>query len=186
MQIRRRGGNWSFGRAGAAPATAASKNLILATTTSTQDSGLLDVLVPLFEKKTGYSVKAKVQIGLVEETITGTIVSAVGGTSTVTLANANTTDYPTATNGTIRNVEQAVRYAERACALTTNSAARYLDTLGVAYSEAGRFNDAVQVSERGAALARAAGNRELAEQAESRIKLYESGRPYHEASAPKR
>lgn len=35
----------------------ASRNVILATTTSTQDSGLLDVLVPLFEKKSGYSVK---------------------------------------------------------------------------------------------------------------------------------
>ncbi len=34
-----------------------SKNLILATTTSTQDSGLLDVLIPMFEKKTGYFVK---------------------------------------------------------------------------------------------------------------------------------
>ncbi len=34
-----------------------SKNIILSTTTSTQDSGLLDVLVPLFEKQTGYSVK---------------------------------------------------------------------------------------------------------------------------------
>lgn len=34
-----------------------SKTVILATTTSTQDSGLLDVLVPLFEKKTGYIVK---------------------------------------------------------------------------------------------------------------------------------
>jgi len=33
------------------------KNIILATTTSTQDSGLLDVLIPLFEKKTGYFVK---------------------------------------------------------------------------------------------------------------------------------
>lgn len=32
-------------------------NLILATTTSTQDSGLLDVLVPDFQEKTGYSVK---------------------------------------------------------------------------------------------------------------------------------
>ena len=28
------------------------KNVILSTTTSTQDSGLLDVLVPLFEKQT--------------------------------------------------------------------------------------------------------------------------------------
>jgi tungstate transport system substrate-binding protein len=33
------------------------KNIILATTTSTQDTGLLDVLVPAFEKKTGYFVK---------------------------------------------------------------------------------------------------------------------------------
>ena len=38
-------------------AAPAQKNLILATTTSTQDSGLLDVLIPLFEKKTGYFVK---------------------------------------------------------------------------------------------------------------------------------
>jgi tungstate transport system substrate-binding protein len=43
-----------------APASAASlkqKNIILSTTTSTQDSGLLDVLIPIFEKKTGYFVK---------------------------------------------------------------------------------------------------------------------------------
>ena len=35
----------------------ASPNLILATTTSTQDSGLLDVLIPLFEQETGYKVQ---------------------------------------------------------------------------------------------------------------------------------
>jgi tungstate transport system substrate-binding protein len=35
----------------------AVKDLILATTTSTQDSGLLDVLVPMFEQQTGYVVK---------------------------------------------------------------------------------------------------------------------------------
>jgi tungstate transport system substrate-binding protein len=35
----------------------ASRNVILSTTTSTQDSGLLDVLIPLFEKQTGYPVK---------------------------------------------------------------------------------------------------------------------------------
>jgi len=33
------------------------KSIILATTTSTQDSGLLDELLPLFEKQTGYRVK---------------------------------------------------------------------------------------------------------------------------------
>ncbi len=36
--------------------TPANPALILATTTSTQDSGLLDVLVPLFEDQTGYTV----------------------------------------------------------------------------------------------------------------------------------
>jgi tungstate transport system substrate-binding protein len=35
----------------------AVKELILSTTTSTVDSGLLDVLIPVFEKKTGYLVK---------------------------------------------------------------------------------------------------------------------------------
>jgi tungstate transport system substrate-binding protein len=40
-----------------ATAPAGKEALILATTTSTQDSGLLDVLVPAFEQATGYNVK---------------------------------------------------------------------------------------------------------------------------------
>ncbi|MBI5953455.1 MAG: substrate-binding domain-containing protein [Chloroflexi bacterium] len=43
-----------------APAAAeppANPNIILATTTSTQDSGLLDVLIPMFEEQTGYTVQ---------------------------------------------------------------------------------------------------------------------------------
>src|SRR5512138_1660518 len=41
----------------AAPAKPANADLILATTTSTQDSGLLDVLIPMFQQQTGYNVK---------------------------------------------------------------------------------------------------------------------------------
>jgi tungstate transport system substrate-binding protein len=42
----------------ASPApTKASGQLLLASTTTTQDSGLLDVLIPAFEKETGYTVK---------------------------------------------------------------------------------------------------------------------------------
>ncbi len=43
----------------AAPSQAApaNKTVILATTTSTQDTGLLDDLLPIFEKQTGYFVK---------------------------------------------------------------------------------------------------------------------------------
>ena len=41
----------------AGPALAQSTVVILSTTTSTQDSGLLDVLVPMFEKQTGLTLK---------------------------------------------------------------------------------------------------------------------------------
>ena len=59
-----------------------SKTVILSTTTSTQDSGLLDVLVPLFEKTTGYSVKT-ISVG------TGQALAlAARGEADVTLAHA--------------------------------------------------------------------------------------------------
>src|SRR2546427_1987265 len=41
----------------APPAGVQSSVVILSTTTSTQDSGLLDVLAPIFERRTGYTVK---------------------------------------------------------------------------------------------------------------------------------
>jgi tungstate transport system substrate-binding protein len=62
--------------------TPGSKTVILSTTTSTQDSGLLDVLVPLFEKNTGYSVKT-ISVG------TGQALAlAARGEADVTLAHA--------------------------------------------------------------------------------------------------
>jgi tungstate transport system substrate-binding protein len=42
---------------GSSTGLAQTKTVILSTTTSTQDSGLLDVLTPIFEKNTGYFVK---------------------------------------------------------------------------------------------------------------------------------
>jgi tungstate transport system substrate-binding protein len=62
-RLSRRGFLWglAFVLAGAgllaAGSAQAGQAVILSTTTSTQDSGLLDVLVPLFEKKMGYTVK---------------------------------------------------------------------------------------------------------------------------------
>ena len=46
-----------FGGLFVASSAWAGQAVILSTTTSTQDSGLLDVLIPMFEKKTGYTVK---------------------------------------------------------------------------------------------------------------------------------
>jgi tungstate transport system substrate-binding protein len=59
-----------------------STTVILSTTTSTQDSGLLDVLVPLFEKQTGYTMKT-ISVG------TGQALAlAARGEADVTLAHA--------------------------------------------------------------------------------------------------
>ena len=63
-------------------ALAQSSVVILSTTTSTQDSGLLDVLVPMFEKQSGLSVKT-ISVG------TGQALAlAARGEADVTLAHA--------------------------------------------------------------------------------------------------
>jgi tungstate transport system substrate-binding protein len=67
-----------------APLGAAGTAVVLATTTSTQDSGLLDVLVPMFESQSGYTVKT-VAVG------TGQALAlAARGEADVTLAHAPT------------------------------------------------------------------------------------------------
>lgn len=65
-----------------AAASASSEVVILSTTTSTQDSGLLDVLVPLFERKTGYPVKT-IAVGTGQA-----LVLAARGEADVTLVHA--------------------------------------------------------------------------------------------------
>jgi len=66
----------------ASAALAQSHVVILSTTTSTQDSGLLDVLVPLFERRTGLTVKT-ISVG------TGQALAlAARGEADVTLAHA--------------------------------------------------------------------------------------------------
>jgi len=67
----------------ASPAALAQSHVvILSTTTSTQDSGLLDVLVPLFEKRTGLTVKT-ISVGTGQA-----LVLAARGEADVTLAHA--------------------------------------------------------------------------------------------------
>jgi len=77
--------------------TPGSKSVILSTTTSTQDSGLLDVLVPLFEKNTGYSVKT-ISVG------TGQALAlAARGEADVTLAHAPAQEKKYVAEGKMQN-----------------------------------------------------------------------------------
>ena len=72
-------------------------NVILATTTSTQDSGLLDVLVPLFQKQSGYTVKT-VAVG------TGQALAlAAKGDADVALVHAPSLEREYVAKGTLLN-----------------------------------------------------------------------------------
>jgi tungstate transport system substrate-binding protein len=70
-------------------------NLILATTTSTQDTGLLDVLVPMFEKQTGYTVKT-IAVGTGQALAMGQ-----KGEADVLLCHAPATEKPLVDDGTL-------------------------------------------------------------------------------------
>jgi tungstate transport system substrate-binding protein len=82
---------------GSGAALAQSSVVILSTTTSTQDSGLLEVLVPMFEKKTGLSVKT-ISVG------TGQALAlAARGEADVTLAHAPAQEKKYVTDGKMQN-----------------------------------------------------------------------------------
>ena len=81
----------------AVPAGAQSNTVILSTTTSTQDSGLLDVLVPMFEKKTGMTVKT-ISVG------TGQALAlAARGEADVALVHAPSVERKYVEEGKMRN-----------------------------------------------------------------------------------
>jgi tungstate transport system substrate-binding protein len=81
----------------ATPIGAQSTVVILSTTTSTQDSGLLDVLVPMFEKQTGLTVKT-ISVG------TGQALAlAARGEADVTLAHAPSVEKKYVDEGRMRN-----------------------------------------------------------------------------------
>jgi tetratricopeptide (TPR) repeat protein len=76
------------------------------------------------------------------------------------------------------NAVRAVALAQRACELTGNSRAGYLDTLAAAYAAAGQFREAIATAEKAIALARTGGQPKLATECEARLELYRSGRAY--------
>ena len=81
----------------AAPAATQSATVILSTTTSTQDSGLLDLLVPMFEKKTGMTVKT-ISVG------TGQALAlAARGEADVALVHAPSVERKYVEEGKMRN-----------------------------------------------------------------------------------
>lgn len=82
----------------------------------------------------------------------------------------------TASDPVIRNGSRAVELAQRACELTRNRNADYLDTLAAALAEQGDFATAVATAQAAIDLADDAGRGAM----QQRLTLYQAQQPFHE------
>ena len=86
-------------QANQAVTTPENPDIILATTTSTQDSGLLDVLIPMFEEQTGYRVKT-IAVGTGQALAMGE-----KGEADVLLTHAPASEKPLVESGAVTNYQ---------------------------------------------------------------------------------
>jgi tetratricopeptide (TPR) repeat protein len=86
--------------------------------------------------------------------------------------------YATEGNDTVRDGAQAVQLAQLACRLTQNENPSYLGTLGAALARVGKFDAAVEVTDRAQRLARSTGQDELAAALRGRLELFRAGRAF--------
>jgi tetratricopeptide (TPR) repeat protein len=75
---------------------------------------------------------------------------------------------------------RAVTLAQRACELGSNRDPACLDTLGVAYASAGRFDDAIATAQKALELARSANQAELVQGIATRLEMYRRDQAYRE------
>ena len=83
-------------------------------------------------------------------------------------------------NPTVRNGEEAVQLARRACALTRYQRPMLVGTLAAAYAETGRFDEAVTAAQTARDLALASNQQELADRNQKLLERYQSHQAYHE------
>lgn len=82
-------------------------------------------------------------------------------------------------NPAVRNAADAVSLADRANDLTGGEQPFVLDTLAMAYAEAGRFQDAQQAAQKAIELAEN-GAKDMLPALRNRLRLYQSNTPYRE------
>jgi spermidine synthase len=83
----------------------------------------------------------------------------------------------TAGDPSLRNVDEAVRLAERAADATRYRDPGALDALAAAYAAAGRYEDAVRVAQAGLDMATRAGQTAVADRFRQRLELYQKRQP---------
>lgn len=85
-----------------------------------------------------------------------------------------------ATHPAVRDPNEAVHLAERACAITRGRSARALDVLAAAYAADGRYREAVETAQNALQVARRRRDHELGNRIEERLRLYEMKSAYTE------
>jgi Flp pilus assembly protein TadD len=84
----------------------------------------------------------------------------------------------------IRNGDEAVRLAQRACELAGGRTPQFEGTLAAAYAEAGRFDDAIAAANKAIELATAQGNATIADANRSFLELYRARQPVRQKPGP--
>ena len=85
----------------------------------------------------------------------------------------------TSPDANLRNGNQALQYAKRACDLTKDSVPAYVNGQAAAYAEAGRYDEAVAAAQRACALASVGGQLDVLEETRKELDLYLAHQPYH-------
>jgi Flp pilus assembly protein TadD len=88
----------------------------------------------------------------------------------------------TSSNASIRDGKRAIELAEQTVQLSSGKDANYLRTLAAAYSEVGRFSEAIAVAQQAAALAIMQGKSDVANRLKKDLVLYQEQVPLRETS----
>jgi tetratricopeptide (TPR) repeat protein len=86
----------------------------------------------------------------------------------------------TCPEASLRNGNQAVRLARLANQLTGGNSPVVLHTLAAALAETGQFSEATAIAQRALQLSEAQSNAALADELRFQIKLYQTGKPFHQ------
>jgi tetratricopeptide (TPR) repeat protein len=86
----------------------------------------------------------------------------------------------TASASALRDGNRAVTLAQHACELTKFEKTMYIGTLGAAYAEAGKFDEAIATAQRACDLAAKHGETELLQSNQKLLALYRNHQAYHE------
>ena len=84
----------------------------------------------------------------------------------------------THSDSNLRNPQEALGLALRACELTDYQDPGFVDTLAAAYAAAGRFSDAVATAEKAIQITASGDNKQRHQAIEDRLGLYKTGQPY--------